>query len=86
MDITTKYKINDRLYFLNDNVVVDRKINEIVIKVDLYHGKESINNDIKINIMYGYTKYVQSAMGFNPILYVSEENAFHTKEELLNSL
>jgi len=69
MDITTKYKINDRLYFLNDN-----------------HGKESINNDIKINIMYGYTKYVQSAMGFNPILYVSEENAFHTKEELLNSL
>lgn len=68
MNIETKFKIGDIIYFLYNNRVNNTIVDEIQVTV----------NRQAVNISY-------SVFG-NNLTYISEEDAFATKEELVASL
>jgi len=77
MKIETKYNVGDKLYFLKNNEVIIRQIEEISLVV---------NKNKTTKITCGYRQYPNDIMGSNPIKYVNEIDAFFTKDELLKSL
>ena len=85
MQINTKYNIGDSLYFVENNKIVSREI--CGVNVEIFKVNECVNEfRNKFTIVYKYLKYPKEVMGENPILYVNEEDAFITKQELIEKL
>lgn len=79
MDISTKCKINDLVYFLKDNKVTTGKVERIMIEVRK-PGEPWITNFIFPSTVRYYEQKEDEYVR------VDDAYVFHTKEELLASL
>lgn len=78
---TTKFAVDQEVYFLIDNKVVCKKIESLEVR--------SVRNDFTVydSITYGFRTYLdQNETKFKDWLYKHESELFATKQDLLNSL
>ena len=74
MKIETKYEIGNKVFFLNDGIIISSDIIEIIVTVD-----QNI-----IEVQYScFHKYKEKP---NYYFNLKEKNIFKTKDELINSL
>ncbi len=78
MDITTKFKPSDNVWFMHDNKAREIMINSIRIEVTGYRGNKTEANSVDISICY---KLADEKIGIH-----HESLLFATKAELLASL
>lgn len=71
MEIKTKYNIGDTVYYLSDNTVKCSTIEFITIYINNYKNSVTITYTVR---------------DYNSYNYITKEELFPTKEELLKSL
>ena len=86
MEITTKFNLGDRVFFLYYNRVHSLIIEDIKIEVDGYKAMRN-EGDVRQEISYCFIKNDNTPRdGKGKWVFFSEDLCFASKDELLNSL
>lgn len=85
MVIKTIYNVGDRVYFIHDKRIINRRIERVVIEVNHYDLTNPFFSRIKINYILNFMS-TDGVTDLKKSLGIEEKYLFNTREELINSL